>query len=128
MAATAFGVAQPADPGPHRITLRRGDEELTSEEVAVESGQLSTVALEAPPAPPTPEQTARASLRQPDSSPLSTGGAPPAGIEEQWWFWTLIGAGAAAVVVAIVAAVLLQPAPLQPGDNGAVHTLLLEAR
>jgi hypothetical protein len=61
----AFGVPLPSDPGPHTITVLRGDEKLVEKQVAAQPAQTATVALDlpaieraAPPpaAPPSPVQ------------------------------------------------------------------------
>lgn len=116
-----IGVPQPADPGAHRVSIHRADEELGAEDVSVTSGQLATVALVAPPAP-TPEEAA-------STLALTTDPVQPAepGIETQWWFWTIIGVVVAGAAVAIaVAATSTQTLPYVPGDSGAVHPLLVE--
>ncbi len=114
-----IGVAHPADPGAHHVTMRRGDEELAGQDVTVTSGQLASVSFVAPP-PPTPEEAARAGLIE--SSP-----PPSPGIETQWWFWTILGVVVAGAIVAIaIAATPPQYPPYVVGDSGAIHPLLVE--
>lgn len=110
------GVPQPADPGLHRVTLHRDDEQLGASEVTVASGELAIVSLYAPPAP---------RPRRIDA----LGTTAPAPVEREWWFWTLIGTGIAALAVGVVVAIILaspQPLPYINGDSGLSHPALLE--
>ncbi len=118
------GVERPADPGTHRVSLHRGGQELASQELAVNSGRLSSVAFEAPPVPVTPEDAARSAVGT--AAPVVTVEAAP--VESQWWFWTLITVAALAIAGGIAGIVFAtrEPPPYIPGDSGAVHPLLLE--
>ncbi len=111
-----IGAPQPADPGPHRVTLVRRGEQLAMSEVTVASGEEAVVTLYAPPS---------AELDPDDALPVGGGG-----VEREWWFWTIIGGVAVAAVVGIVLAVVLttpgEALPYLPGDSGAVHPTLLE--
>lgn len=122
-----IGVPQPADPGAHRVVLHRGSREIASAEASVESGQLATLRVEAP--PPSAEEVAEmeaARTRVIERERIivrETGG----GVEEQWWFWTILGVlVAGGVVGAIVGVVLSQPAEYQMGSSGAVFNTLVE--
>lgn len=109
------GVPQPADPGRHRVSIHRDGQELGAAEVTVESGQLASVALEAPPPPPEPAR----------GEPVAAGG-----VETQWWFWTLmaalaVGAGVGIGLIAWSESSTPQDAWLR-GDDGRVHMTLVE--
>lgn len=123
------GVPQPADPGAHRVTLQRGEDEVAAHEVTVTSGALATVALEAPAAvAPRPEDVARAGV-QPGPDDPAVPVTDTGGVEGEWWFWTLIGAVVvvgAAVAIGAWAATSAQPPPYVVGDSGSVHPTLVE--
>ncbi len=109
------GVPQPADPGPHRVSIHRGGQELGAAEVTVESGREASVALEAPPPPPEPE----------GGDVVAAGG-----VETQWWFWTLIAVLAVGAGVGVGLAVWSESNNPQDawlrGDDGRIHMTLVE--
>ncbi len=138
-----LGVAQPANPGPHRVrALRRSDQsELASAEVRVESGALASVALSLPEppraGPAAPASSTEPAPAQPAVDPRPLDGPPsapspspdPGGIEREAWFWTLVGVFTVGVGVAVGVGVLTtQPAPPDyiRGDGGSTFTTLLE--
>jgi hypothetical protein len=60
----AYGVPLPSDPGPHVITVRRGEEKLATRNVEAREGETAGVALDlaaiekaAPPPPPPPSES-----------------------------------------------------------------------
>lgn len=122
-----LGVAQPADPGVHTVTLHRSGPALVTREVTVTEGGRASVALDAP--PPTAEELAAAEAAGGDAvtDPIPADGG---GVEEQWWFWTLVGVLVVGAGVGIAVAVLASDpgqAEVIRGDSGAVHSTLVEA-
>lgn len=70
------GVAVPADPGDHVLSVRRGERVVARAEVTVPEGAAAQASLTVPPPPvPSPEETARAASA--DSAPAQ----PPAASE-----------------------------------------------
>lgn len=111
LADAVIGVAQPVDPGEHRVSIHRDGEELAARAVTVTAGGQATVELEAPEPPvrevPTPAETAAslsAGAGGSSSSGLDTGTEEEGGgILSSPLFWV----GAGVVIAAVVVGVLL---------------------
>ena len=71
-----IGTELPLDPGPHRIRWLRPERVVAEEQIALEPGQRTTVALEATPAPPEPPKLV--TPLPPPSEPEPSSSAVPA--------------------------------------------------
>lgn len=98
------------DAGEHHVSVRRGDEVITSETLTVAAGEATPVTLRVTPVVPAPESAAPA--------PLSAARVPMVAprtreLTEEPWFWGAVGGGGALVVlaVAITLAAVLGAAP-----------------
>jgi hypothetical protein len=122
------GVEHPVDPGAHRVSLQRGDVELVSSSVSVESGQTENVSLAA--RPPTAEERAAQSWVSDEGLLPGAQDTPSGGVEQEWWFWTLIAAVVIGAGVGItIAVVTYEPQPAEPtllGDDGTTHLTLVQ--
>ncbi|MGE0791012.1 MAG: tetratricopeptide repeat protein [Sandaracinaceae bacterium] len=119
LAPALIGVEHPQDPGVHRVEIFRGDRQLASTEVSVSRGASTEARLFA--RPPTPEEQGVLPPRTEED-----GG----GIESEWWFWVLLGAVVAggAVALGVILTMPTEGEPTLRGDDGMVHTTLIEAR
>lgn len=121
-----IGVDQPANPGVHQVAIFRGDRQLATSEVTVQTGRSAGVHMLARP-PTEAEESAMADGHAPFVPAEESGGS----VAEEWWFWTLIvgvlvGAGVAIAVV--LATEENAGPPTIRGDDGRIHETLLEVR
>lgn len=102
-----LGVALPADPGTHRLSLERAGKSLDTQSVEVAVGGSAEVTLQ-PLVAPTPSQVAAASpvaSAAPSDATASGAHADSRPVTKTWWFWTGVGVvGVAAVVLVAVLA------------------------
>jgi hypothetical protein len=99
--AASIGVAGPADPGTHTVTLVRAGATVATTTVEVPDGGAA-------------EATLRPGLAvPPDAGGATEGGATTApsgggghGVLGEWWFWTAVGGGVLLTTIIVIAAVV----------------------
>jgi len=110
--AASVGVAVPADPGTHTLTLVRSGATIATTTVEVPEGGAAEVTLQpALAVPPDAAGGAGAGTTAP-----SSGGSN--GVLGEWWFWTAVGGGVLVTTLIIIAAVVASSGtPMPIGGN-----------